>query len=431
MSAQVTEFISNVQSGHFAELQKVVAVEFPSEMDNSIYFNTGCCGRKPTSVLAALARGHERVNANPCHNTFNDSSAIEQARRAVAALLDVNPQDIFLAVSTSNALQILLQSFLLKPGDELVTTDQEHGSLRTIARYLSERRGIVVRRYRLEDDADKLDSIATCRGILNLVNEKTKLVALSALFSYSGWLPDLSQLATELKDRRIPLLADCAHGPGQILCRPAGKFPLWVGSGHKWLGGPNGSAFVYVDRDYAQALQPVSLGDTYYDKVLKNPADLARLEGMGTSDTTRWSGLTGAIDLHLSVQAASFDYQRGLACYLRERVEALLQPILRVNNQYEQSGAFSARMYQYRQFAFSAPAISGGKFTRLFMERGKNCRSTRSFEYGSWCRNAGLLPHLQHHRTGRPIALSPDQSCYQVDRGLVFVFGVSARHRSL
>src|SRR6185436_7603422 len=85
----------------------------------------------------------------------------------------------------------------------------------------------------------------------------------------------------------IPLLVDGAHSPGQDFCHPA-KYSMWVASGHKWLGGPNGTGFAYVAPHLVPKLQPVLLGDHYYNFA---DTDLTRFESKGTSDVVRLLGL--------------------------------------------------------------------------------------------------------------------------------------------
>ncbi|MBS2006988.1 MAG: aminotransferase class V-fold PLP-dependent enzyme [Cyanobacteria bacterium SZAS TMP-1] len=316
-----------------AEDRESVAAEYPSSDEGYVYFNSGCCGRKPLSVLDAMARAYERINTNPCHFTFRDTAHLDQARQAAANLLSVPREQVLLAFSTTNALQVIMQSFLLKAGDELVTTDHEHGSLNTIARYLSETRGVVVRRHAVPVDAE--DSQEHCRRLLALVNEKTKLVALSEIVSYTGWRPDLSALVATLQKLDVPLLIDCAHGPGLIRCLPD-KYPLWVGSAHKWLGAPNGTAVAYVSPSLAARLVPVNLGDTYYGVRDLNEADLSRLEGTGTADLAKWRGFTRAVDLHMSLGIESVvEYQRELARYLRAELKRSLYPVFRIDHLFE------------------------------------------------------------------------------------------------
>jgi selenocysteine lyase/cysteine desulfurase len=184
--------------------------------------------------------------------------------------------------------------------------------------------------------------------LLALVNEKTRLVAVSEIVSYTGWRPDLTALVGSLEERGIPFIADCAHGPGQMLCRPQ-NYPMWVGSGHKWLGAPNGTAMAYVRSDLKGRLMPVSLGDTYYTRRDHDIAQLSRLEGMGTSDNARFRGLTRAIDLHLGLGVeAVVSYQLKLAQYLRLKLEEAFDPTFRTNNMFESSISECTSMLNFR-----------------------------------------------------------------------------------
>jgi selenocysteine lyase/cysteine desulfurase len=287
-------------------------------LNGPIYLNTGCCGRKPVSVLRTMEKGWAELNENPCRTTFMEPLLLERGRQAVAELLQVSPQNIFLALSTTNALQIIMHSFLLQAGDELVTTDDEHGSLSTIAEYLREVRGIIIRRKHTDPFKG---SQSHCLGLLDLVTAQTKLVAVSEIGCYTGWRPQLDLLVEQLEEKKVPLLIDGAHTPGQGSCRPA-RYPMWVGSGHKWLGGPNGTAFGYVKSEFIPRLQTVALGDKFFERRQANPYDLKRLETCGTSDVVRWLGLAAAIQLQIQLEPeAVAQYQLGLVRHLRERLE--------------------------------------------------------------------------------------------------------------
>lgn len=312
LDAHLKELSSNLD-------QELVQREFPC-IGDALYLNTGSCGRKPQSVLKALASGWEQLNENPTITTFMDPSPWQAARSVAARLLDVPERNLLLVQNSTQGLQLIMQSLLLRAGDELVTTDYEHGSVRVIARYLEETRGIVVRKHNV--DAFE-GSEALAKGILDLVTAKTKLVVVSEIFSYSGWRPDLSFLVEGLARRDVQLLVDGAHGPGQIKCRPA-RYPLWVGSGHKWLGGPNGTGFAYVSPDMVSRLEPVWLGDYFYEIKDADIQDLKRFESQGTSDVVRWRGVEAACELQFKLSSEkiierSFD----LVQYLRSKLEPL------------------------------------------------------------------------------------------------------------
>ena len=188
----------------------LVQREFPHNHETN-YLNTGSSGRKPVSVLAALSDGWNRLNDNPTFTTFLDPQPMAEAQSVIAGLLSVPATSVLLVQNPTLALQLLMQSFLLKAGDELVTTTHEHGALYAVARHLEETRGVVVRRFDVDPEAG---SDAFCLGLLDLVGERTKLVAISEISCTSGWYPSLYMLVESLRMLEVPLLVDGAHTSG-------------------------------------------------------------------------------------------------------------------------------------------------------------------------------------------------------------------------
>lgn len=308
-------------------LKEIVSREFPRGPKEVTYLNTGSCGRKPQSVLSTLQKSWQALNDNPTLTTFLDPASINNARQIASKMFSVAPETLLLTPNTTYGLQMVLASFLLKAGDELVTTDHEHGSLYVIARYLEDTRGITVRKYNVNafDDSEQ-----HCLGIMNLVGERTKLVAVSEIDCMTGWRPDLSLLQQGVEMLDVPLLVDGAHSPGQGPCNPS-RYSFWVGSGHKWLGGPNSTGFLVANRDLIPRLEPVAIGDKYYEKLDEDSFDLGRFEAVGTTDVCRWDGLTRACELHMELTPeAVASAENNLVKYLRDRLQEDLRPHYRV-----------------------------------------------------------------------------------------------------
>lgn len=272
----------------------LVRAEWKPGAIKGIYLNSGSCGVKPDSVLRALRLGYEKLNENPTLMTFIDEEIWARARIAAASLFGVPAQDLMLTQNSTFGIQMIMQSLLREPGDEFVCTNQEHGSVNTLCRYLAESRGIALRKYCL--DAFN-GSESFCRGILNLVSTKTKLVLLSEINCLTGWRPRLQALAAELASAGVALLVDGAHAPGQGPVHIAG-YPFWVGSAHKWMGAPNGCGFLYVNPAYRDLLRPLTVGDRLYNESF---AAMHRLEWPGTCDVVRLLGLEAALNLQLKL----------------------------------------------------------------------------------------------------------------------------------
>lgn len=294
-----------------------VRAQWPRVAGAPLYLNTGSCGQKPLRVLKAINDGWQQLNLNPTYFTFYDAAVPDSARMAAAELLQVPDSRLLLTQNTTQGLQLAMHSFLRHAGDELITTTQEHGSVNTLGRYLQESRGIVVHKHTVDPFAG---SDALTDGILSLVNEKTKLVVVSQVNCLSGWRPNLTRLNQVLSGEKIPLLVDGAHAPGQGPCAPA-DFPIWVASGHKWLGGPNGSGLFYIQPQWLPFLTPAWISDDYYRE---HDNQLRRFEYQGTADVVRWLGLAEACHLNLEFGPENIAArQEQLIAYLRGRLAEL------------------------------------------------------------------------------------------------------------
>lgn len=322
------------------QIEQIAAREFPERTE--VYFNTGSCGRKPDSVMRAINQGWEELNVNPTWTTFASDEHKSLARSAAAALLQVDGSRILLQNNPTQGLQFILSNLLLSAGDELVTTDKEHGSVKAISRWLFEQRGVITRQYPIDPFEG---SKGFYLGLVKLLTPKTKVVLVSEIGSYTGWCPDLRILQSYLEGTGIELVVDGAHTPGQNDCRLRDKnFRYWVGSGHKWLGGPNGTGFAVVPPDAVPGLQPLLLGDQHFAKKDADLNDLTRFECQGTGDVVRWYGLAAACNLSLEVGAQAVrEQQHSLARYFREQVESL-RPQFRTPDLFKEKPAEATSM---------------------------------------------------------------------------------------
>jgi cysteine desulfurase family protein (TIGR01976 family) len=99
---------------------------------------------------------------------------MDQARIRMAAWLNVATDEVHFGPSTSQNTYVVAQALrqLLKPGDEIIVTNQDHeaniGSWRRL-----ETEGIIIREWQVDPDSAELD----VADLDNLLNERTRVVA--------------------------------------------------------------------------------------------------------------------------------------------------------------------------------------------------------------------------------------------------------------
>lgn len=154
-------------------------------------------------------------------------------RTRCAALLGCDADEVALTGSTTDGVNTVVSGLDLRPGDEIVTSDEEHpGLLAPLAR-AQHRHEVVIR-------AVPWDELAGAAG------PKTRLIACSHVSWVSGRVVDAPALAAT----GVPVLLDGAQGLGAIPVdvRALGV-DFYAASGQKWLCGPTGSGCLFVKRE--------------------------------------------------------------------------------------------------------------------------------------------------------------------------------------
>jgi L-cysteine/cystine lyase len=151
---------------------------------------------------------------------------------------------VALTGATTDGVNAVLGGMELEPGDEVVTTDEEHPGLLAPLGLARRRRGIEVRVVPFDDVADA-------------VGPHTRLVACSHVSWITGKVVDAAALAATPAE----VLLDGAQGIGAVDVDVAALgCDYYAGSGQKWLCGPVGSGYLYVRGDRIEDLSPAAPG---------------------------------------------------------------------------------------------------------------------------------------------------------------------------
>ena len=220
--------------------------EFPV-LERVAYLNAGTDGPVP-SVGAEAARTRladelERGRSGKAH--FDALIGMGDRRRAMlASLLGCDEPELALTHSTTDGVNIVLGGLDLRPGDEIVTSDEEHPGLLAPLAAARERHGITITQ-------------APFAELPSAVSGRTRLVATSHVSWVNGQVID----AQALRETGVPVLLDGAQGLGAV---PTDVRELgcayYAASGQKWLCGPDGTGCLYVHPDHLQEVEPRRLG---------------------------------------------------------------------------------------------------------------------------------------------------------------------------
>jgi len=274
---------------------------------------SGATGPLSSHALGAI----EQVQAGMYKRFHPDSwnrDYPEEARSAVARLLNVELQDVALTRSTSEGLMAMGSSIPWKRGDRVVISDQEYPANATPWFYLARCHGLEVRVVQSVDGRLPVDVFA------RQVDRKTRLIAVSHVQFGSGFRVDLPGIAELAQSHGALLVVDGIQSVGalQVPVRELGVDALACG-GYKWLCGPLGTGFLYVRRQVAEQLVPQGagfehLGSVAWDELwqalcggglwVRDIAELTdgahRFDGIG-HNSSLLAGLTAAVNYQLGL----------------------------------------------------------------------------------------------------------------------------------
>lgn len=226
---------------------------FPREVT---YCNTGTLGAIPREVMDAMVNGLRNTEASlPDWPYFQADGEpltgyqpLMAARTAAGRFLGADADEIAITQNATMGMNALGNGIDWQPGDEVLTTDQEHGGAVSIFRLMAKRRGIVVKELPL--------STAVGGGPEGIVamfraaaTPKTRAIMVSHITSQFGIRMPVVELIALARERGAMSLIDGAQAVGQIRVnvRELGC-DAYVASPHKWLMAPKGTGLLYIRR---------------------------------------------------------------------------------------------------------------------------------------------------------------------------------------
>ncbi|WP_234699182.1 aminotransferase class V-fold PLP-dependent enzyme [Halorubrum sp. LN27] len=263
-------------------------------LGEAAYFNFGAHGPSPERVVEAASdyvADHEfgSGTTDPYERAFG---TYETVRERVADFVGAEPDEVALTESTTDGITRIAGAIDWEPGDVVVRTDLEHPA-GVLPWQRLEREGVEVRV--VETEGGRIDREAYAEAVTD-----ARLVCFSAITWTHGTRLPVADLVEIADEAGAFTLVDAVQSPGQV----AMDVSEWgadavAAAGHKWLLGPWGSGFLYVDREAAAELAPRAVG---YRSVEDPDADeIAFKQGakrfeVGTTTPAAHAGLVAALD---------------------------------------------------------------------------------------------------------------------------------------
>lgn len=230
------------------------------------------------------------------------AAKIEHLRRSTAELLGADPAEICMIPNTSSGISLVAEGWPWQHGDNVIVPEGEFPS--NLFPWLNQRqRGVEVRL------VPRHDGQVRVQDLIDRVDEKTRIIAVSWVGYASGYRIDVASLVQQAHQRGVLVFLDAIQG--------LGLFPLDVSKvsvdflaadGHKWLLGPEGAGIAMIRREH---LDKIRLGNVGWGSVknshdYKNPVfelrDTAARFESGSANMLGAAALSASMDLFLQIR---------------------------------------------------------------------------------------------------------------------------------
>jgi len=270
---------ANAGPGRDSEAKaRALRSEFPI-FERVLYMNAGMEGPVPARAIAAI-EGQlelELVRGRSGGEHWGNLEVLcSRLREGYAGVLGCGADEVALTRATTDGVNVVLGGLRFAPGDEILTTDEEHHGVYAPLAALRERHGCRIR-------------VAPFAELASAVTRDTRLIACS----HVSWLTGRVIDAEALKQTGVPFLLDGAQALGAIPfdVRELGC-DFYAASGQKWLCGPDRSGCLYVRADRVADLSPPTTANYFALADKQRPLDLVLAPGARRFDPGNLPGPT-------------------------------------------------------------------------------------------------------------------------------------------
>ncbi|MGD0929028.1 MAG: aminotransferase class V-fold PLP-dependent enzyme [Candidatus Korobacteraceae bacterium] len=299
------------QEGYWGELRKQFLIP-----EDEIYLNNGTVGSSPAPVLKAVFDGYtstEKLDeTDPEDYPIWGYGPWNEFRDPLAAFVGCTRDEIALLRNATEANSYIANGLDMKPGDEVLMTDQEHPGGEQPWQLKAKRYGIVVKKVKLPEPVQ--DAPQVLNLFSDAIGPRTRIIFFSHITTVTGVVLPAKELCALARSKGILSAVDGAHVTGmmQLNLHDIGC-DMYSSSPHKWLQAPKGSGFLYVRNDAMDYLWNTIATAGWDEKQLR----AERFQRIGSSNVPSLCGLRAAIQMANAIGMERIEQRhRELADYI-------------------------------------------------------------------------------------------------------------------
>jgi selenocysteine lyase/cysteine desulfurase len=276
-----------LDEGFWREIQQSFAVD-----RSIINLNNGGVSPSPRVVQEAMARHLAYSNEAPVYTMWRIlEPQIEAVRRRLAASFGCDPEEMAVTRNASEALEICIFGLDLKPGDEVLTTNQDYPRMLTSWRQRERREGIRLNLISFPVPPPSMEDLLA--RFERAITPRTRVIQVCHITNLTGQIFPVKQICQLGRERGIEVIVDGAHAFAHFPFKHADLDCDYYGTSlHKWLLAPHGTGFLYVRKSKIGKLWPLMAAEQTQDN------DIRKFEEIGTHPAANHNAIAEALTFH-------------------------------------------------------------------------------------------------------------------------------------
>ncbi len=281
------------------------------ELDRTwINLNNGGCSPAPSHVMDQMIRDLHYSNELPVIQMWRDlEPRVEIVRRELAQEFGCDTEEMAITRNATEGLTALIFGIDLKPGDEVIISNQNYPRMVSAWRQRARRDGIVLKE--ISFPVPTTSPSAITERFAAAITPRTKVIEITHVTNLTGQILPVHDIVSMARAKGIEVFVDGAHAFAQFpFTRDQLDVDYYGTSLHKWLLAPIGTGFLYIRKSKQKAIWPL-IGAT-----AEQDHNIRKFEEIGTHPAANHNAINVSLAFHRAIGAGR---KFARLVYLRDR----------------------------------------------------------------------------------------------------------------
>lgn len=265
---------------------------FPAATEQT-YLNSAAVSPMPITAIDAVVSQLRDVASHGSEHYSEWIATKTRVRNIVAEMLGVRPEQIAFMRNTSDGFASVANGISWNPDANIVSFEREFPANFYPWRMIRDRLGVELRL------CPERDGRIDLQELIEMIDSKTQLVALSAVQYGSGFKADLERVGRAARGVDALFAVDVIQGFGAMgFDLPAQFVDIASGASHKWLCSPEGCGILFISDRARERIEPTSIGWIS----VETPWDFDNTEQPVKPNALAWESGTGPSSLFYGLE---------------------------------------------------------------------------------------------------------------------------------